>query len=254
MEALKPFCLAMGKLHDVGKYQAFFQKRIRGENIRVEHSICRALLAGELYGKGQTTVTSWLLQLCIAGHHSGIPDCGTPQDSPDMSTLYGRLRRETEDFSIARQELTFPELSEKDLQNDLAKDCTQAEDLVEKFAFFTRYAFSCLTDADSLDTAEFMTGTPRKPLTADFAACLERVEQYIKAFENQTQTPLQKARTRLQQQVYTKLKEPQAEVYLMNMPTGSGKTLCSMKFALERALAGGKKRILYVIPYNSIID
>lgn len=45
-----------------------------------------------------------------------------------------------------------------------------------------------------------------------------------------------------------------SEIYLMNMPTGSGKTLCSLRFALERAIASGKKRIIYIIPYNSIIE
>ena len=66
-------------------------------------------------------------------------------------------------------------------------------------------------------------------------------------------TRLQKARALLQKQVFEKT-EQDAEIYLMNMPTGSGKTLCSVKFALERAVRKEKKRIIYVIPYNSIID
>lgn len=67
------------------------------------------------------------------------------------------------------------------------------------------------------------------------------------------ETELQRARARLQAQVYTKASE-NAEIFLVDMPTGSGKTLCSMKFALERAIKNNKKRIIYVIPYNSIID
>ena len=66
-------------------------------------------------------------------------------------------------------------------------------------------------------------------------------------------TPLQKTRAILQQQVFGKA-DVNAEIYLMNMPTGSGKTLCSVKFALERVIRTGKKRIIYIIPYNSIID
>ena len=57
----------------------------------------------------------------------------------------------------------------------------------------------------------------------------------------------------LQAQVFAKVGES-SEISLMNMPTGSGKTLCSIKFALERALRSGKKRIIYIIPFNSIID
>lgn len=66
-------------------------------------------------------------------------------------------------------------------------------------------------------------------------------------------TRLQKARSALQAQAFQRASRD-AEIYLMNMPTGSGKTLASVKIALERALAGKKKRIIYVIPYNSIID
>ncbi len=64
---------------------------------------------------------------------------------------------------------------------------------------------------------------------------------------------MQRSRAFLQRQVFDKTGED-AEIYLMNMPTGSGKTLCSVKFALERAIRKGRKRIIYIIPYNSIID
>ena len=88
-------------------------------------------------------------------------------------------------------------------------------------------------------------------LQADFSACLKRVEEKLQLFS--CETTLQKARNTLQQQVFEKA-EVKREIYLMNMPTGSGKTLCSVKFALQRAVSEGKKRIIYVIPYNSIID
>ena len=123
--------------------------------------------------------------------------------------------------------------------------------VTDKFAFLTRYCFSCLVDADSIDTAHFCNGDIAKPLKADFSACLKRVEEKLQLFS--CETTLQKARNTLQQQVFEKA-EVKREIYLMNMPTGSGKTLCSVKFALQRAVSEGKKRIIYVIPYNSIID
>ena len=123
--------------------------------------------------------------------------------------------------------------------------------VIDKFAFFPRYCFSCLTDADSIDTGTFCgTRTNRIP-HMDFAKCLQRLDERMSSFI--CKTDLQKARSVLQAQVFAKVGES-SEISLMNMPTGSGKTLCSIKFALERALRSGKKRIIYIIPFNSIID
>ena len=79
IEPLKKVAYVMGLLHDVGKYQKSFQKRIDGKNIRVEHSTCGAVVAKEKYN----SVLGLLMQYCIAGHHSGIPDGGFPTDSSD---------------------------------------------------------------------------------------------------------------------------------------------------------------------------
>src|SRR5699024_12702339 len=62
--------LVLGLLHDVGKYQPAFQRRIRGEAVRVEHSLCGALAAQEKY----PMPVSLMLEYCIAGHHAGLPD------------------------------------------------------------------------------------------------------------------------------------------------------------------------------------
>ena len=88
-------------------------------------------------------------------------------------------------------------------------------------------------------------------LKTNFQSCLEKVNRKLQSF--QAETELQKARALLQKQVFDKTGE-KAEIYLMNMPTGSGKTLCSVKFALEKAIAEKKKRIIYVIPFLSVID
>lgn len=241
---LKDICYTIGLLHDVGKYLQDFQKRIRGQNIRVEHSVCGAQYCQILF---KNAMLRLLTALCIAGHHTGIPDCGTRADTPDMPTLQGRLKRKTADFSQFKQEIEVPFLDETQFMDFFEKDCTTKEDIVEKFAFFVRYCFSCLTDADSLDTSNKMNST----LSSDFMKCLNHIEDQIKSFTCKTE--LQKARSRLQQQAFDKAGSD-SEIYLMNMPTGSGKTLCSMKFALMRAIKTGKKRIIYIIPYNSIIE
>lgn len=245
---LRELCELIGLLHDVGKYQESFQKRINGANITVEHSICGAKEVSKRFGNSPMAL---LAELCIAGHHSGIPDCGTCADLADKSTLFGRLKRETEDYSDYLREMTIPKPSANAFNDYLMRIGTTKASLIELFAFLTRYCFSCLVDADSLDTAQATHGKTERTLTADFAACEALLAQKLRSFRAVTE--LQKTRACLQAQAFSNIGTP-AELYLMNMPTGSGKTLASMRCALERARLSKKKRIIYIIPYNSIIE
>lgn len=231
----------LGLLHDVGKYQNDFQRRLHGENISVEHSICGAV--------------QWLKMqfpesgaYCIAGHHSGLPDIGSGTDSSDEPTLQGRLKRESQDFSAFSDELTI-----KNLTVFPAKDavCINNNDAKKEYAFWTRMMFSCLTDADFLDTETACSGRAERGIYADFEVCREQLTRYISKF--QADTPVKLARDAMRRQVMTHADE-KADIYLINMPTGSGKTLTSMQFALERAVLEHKKHIVYVIPYTSIIE
>ena len=247
---LKDFMFAIGLLHDVGKFQKSFVKRINGANIRVEHSTCGAMAARENYTIGPMAL---MMEYCIAGHHSGIPDGGFVNDSSDMLTLHGRMKRQFEDYSEYKEELSLPKLDEQSWLLYLINDCNyDREKLIDKFAFLTRYAFSCLVDADSVDTADFCKERelPRK-LKGDFKACLQIVDERLTSFACKTE--LQRTRSLLQKQAFRNIFQ-NAEIYLLNMPTGSGKTLASVKIALERAIAKNKKRIIYIIPYNSIIE
>ena len=248
---LKDFAFVVGLLHDVGKYQASFVKRINGSSIRVEHSTCGALAAKEKYAVPMPMAL--MMEYCIAGHHSGIPDGGFPNDDADKATLCGRLKRDYEDFSEYKNELALPELNGLEWMKYLFRDCdNKMENVIDKFAFLTRYVFSCLVDADSVDTADFCKERelPRK-LNADFSSCLQNVDDKLRSFVCKTE--LQRARAALQNQAFQNMNQD-AEIYLLHMPTGSGKTLASVKIALERALAKGKRRIIYIIPYNSIIE
>lgn len=245
---LKSVVYAIGLMHDIGKYQPSFQRKITsGENIRVEHSTCGALVAKEKYNNA----LSLIMQYCIAGHHSGIPDGGYSNDTHDMATLCGRMKRSFEDYSAYTNEIDIPNIDEKQFNDFLLRDCNNKKDVIEKFSFITRYCFSCLTDADSNDTAEFCKGVQNQEMITDFNNCLEKINRRFNSFVCTTE--LQKSRSLIQLQVYEKT-DVDSEIYLMNMPTGSGKTLCSMKFALERAIKTGRRRIIYIIPYNSIID
>jgi CRISPR-associated endonuclease/helicase Cas3 len=248
IDELKEIARACGLLHDVGKYQPSFQRRIRGEQIHAPHALCGAIAAKAHYPNGPARR---MMEYVVAGHHAGLPDYGGKADASTLPTLCGTLQRATEPFEAYREELTLPPLDAEAFDAWLRRDCRTPEDAAPKYAFVTRYVFSCLTDADSLDTEAFDQGVGREPLTADFQACLDRVNAKLNSFT--CVTPLQKARARLQEQAFAQ-SDREADVYMLNMPTGSGKTLCSLKFALERALRGHKKRLIFIIPYNSIIN
>lgn len=246
-------CIAV--YHDIGKYAEDFQRRLDNEKIRFEHSVCGAIelnrLATTAFEKDMTA----MLQYCIAGHHSGLPDGGNKNDEPTDNTLCGRLKRASEytgtkDYSSYKEEIyeklpCFDEVA-KELKNSADKN-----DFIEKYAFFTRYLFSCLTDADFIDTELFFEPDAERGYSADFFAAEKALDEKISGFV--ADTPLKKARSRLQNQATENSKNAE-KISILDMPTGSGKTLCSLKIALQRLQKTGKKRIIYVIPYTSIIE
>ena len=235
----------VGQIHDIGKYTSGFQKRINGaENIRVEHAICGAKEVAKAPPKSYVP----MIEYCVAGHHSGLPDGGTKVDGEEDSTLHGRMKRKTGDYSAYENEvkLEYP----KDNLRELF-DVSNQREIIERYSFFTRYLFSCLTDADFIDTERFVTPNTDRGMDGDFQKAYEKVCEKLNSFK--IETKLQESRSIIQEQVYKSV-ESNANVYTLNMPTGSGKTLCSIRAALKTAIENKKKRIIYVIPYVSIIE
>lgn len=235
----------VGQIHDIGKYTSAFQKRINGaENIRVEHAICGAKEVAKAPPKSYVP----MIEYCVAGHHSGLPDGGTKVDGEEDSTLHGRMKRKTGDYSAYENEvkLEYP----KDNLRELF-DVSNQREIIERYSFFTRYLFSCLTDADFIDTERFVTPNTDRGIDGDFQKAYEKVCEKLNSFK--IETKLQESRSIIQEQVYKSV-ESNANVYTLNMPTGSGKTLCSIRAALKTAIENKKKRIIYVIPYVSIIE
>ena len=255
----------MGLLHDIGKYQASFQKKIRGENIRIDHSTCGAAVAAKKFSMPAAV----FMEYCIAGHHAGLPDGGRKGDQPGEisgghATLSARLKETAFDsYEEYKKEVSLRPIDQERLgrylmeeAGELSKSDPQrmAELFIDETSYLIRYCYSCLVDADSLDTEHFCRDIDRSTLKTDFAACLEKLDRQLESFgKNANRTLLQKTRADIQKQAFENIAED-ADVYLMSMPTGSGKTLCSAKCALMKALREHKKHIIYVIPYNSIIS
>ena len=194
------------------------------------------------------------MEYAISGHHTGLVDYGNKEIDIDTdTTLCGRILRNTEDYSCYRNDLGLCKFEVKKNINDLIEyfELNNNKNFLDKLSIIERYLYSCLVDADTIDTANFCNNTKYETLISNYYECLDKINKRIASFSSVTS--LQKARKSIQEQVFNKVGEC-ANIYILNMPTGSGKTLCSMKFALERAIKGNKKHIIYVIPYNSIID
>ncbi|MCD7741298.1 MAG: CRISPR-associated helicase Cas3' [Ruminococcus sp.] len=246
LEPFKDLAYECGLLHDIGKYTQSFQCRIRGDNKKCEHAICGAQWINDNWSDPFNA----LMEYCIAGHHTGLPDGGKKTDTADSPSLSGRMKRISEDFSEFENEIT-PEIpNTKEIFSYLSKQ-KNSEDLVEIYAFMTKYVFSCLTDADYLNTERFYNENAKRGMSGDFKKAREKLQEKLKSFKSDTK--VNKARNDLLNQAIEN-SEDLVDINILNMPTGSGKTLCSLKIALDYAVNRNKKRIIYVIPYTSIIE
>lgn len=252
VDFLKPLAKKASYDHDTGKYALKYQWRLDDDNIKFSHAACGALEYKKFADKNDCFAP--LMEYCIAGHHTGLMDGGTGADNSDSPTLSGTLKRGNEytgdsDYSAYATEIEFATLTQEEITppyNELcsAKDPTE---LIERYAFFTKFVFSCLTDADFLDTEIFCNKNVERGMSGDFEKALDKLNRELS--DMPSDNPLRQARSRIQQQAFDNSVN-KSHSSILDMPTGSGKTLCSLKLALE----SGKKRIIYVIPYTSIIE
>jgi CRISPR-associated endonuclease/helicase Cas3 len=248
-----------GLWHDLGKFRPRFQNYIRkqsgydpaahitGETGKVPHSTAGALLACDKLGK-----PGRILAYLIAGHHAGLHDW--------HNGLRARL-----DGEDARKELdeALAALPPPDLlcaADALSPDLSKIPGRAGGFALWLRMLFSCLVDADFLDTEAFMDEgrTARRGGYPEIPALLVRFNAYMEAVarwltERGPLTPVNRLRADILRQCRAKAAETPG-LFSLTVPTGGGKTLSSLAFALEHARRHGKRRIIYVIPYTSIIE
>lgn len=233
-----------GMAHDIGKYSAEFQNRILREGRKVDHSTAGAY---ELYAQAGLP----LLSFCAAGHHGGLPDSGTLAEL-EGPTLLGRFRKakdgELPDYRAYAGEIALPEAVSLSFGSMAAFDPFS-------YAFLTRMVFSCLVDADFLCTERFMQGSPREQLDTDSLEMLsERLEDKIRSFYP-PQGDLNETRCAILDACAEAASDAPG-VFSLTVPTGGGKTYASLRFALRHAIADGHgmRRVVYAIPYTSIIE
>ncbi len=238
----QPFALVAkwtGMLHDLGKYRIPFQEYLAGErpgSAETHHAVYGAALAFERCWLGPA--------FAIAGHHAGLHNLSDLQDlvGSDKYDAMNRLDSLTKRFEAELEQIPN-KLAEPEFAK-CAKDPAARE-------FYVRMLFSCLVDADFLDTEHFKIGRERHPIKMDAPLLLKRLQAHRDTFDSSGD--LNKVRNKVFENCLKKAAEPPG-FFSLTVPTGGGKTLSGMAFALEHARQHGMRRVIVVIPYLSIIE
>lgn len=282
----------IGLVHDLGKYSNKFQNYLRsGVGLinpdedayvdfgaakgKIDHSTAGAqVIWRELSKNGPLErLTGQLLALAVASHHSGLIDCLAPDGTDNFQRRMGKddhLSHMTESWGAAEANLrTEIETLLKDpalvasckgtvagiIRNHVVSEPFYDTVNTFKFGLLARMLFSCLIDADRIDTADF-----ENPRAAELRQhgrytswdkLAERLEIYLRQFSSRT--PVDAVRQEVSEACLKRAQAAQG-VFTLTVPTGGGKTLASLRFALAHAAKHRLDRILYIVPFTSIID
>lgn len=254
----KDWAYCAGLWHNVGKYRQEFQQRLRGSGVSVEHSGAGAALAQLRDG-----VNGFVLAFIIAGHHAGLANL--IQSELGLPTA---LKERLENNRILIEQL-LPTLP------PAIKDCPlpklpcrftpkwtvggSKDEIRRTTEFWTRFVFSALVDADRLDTESFVNPL-QSQIRRRFSSIREfggTLDSFIagkqKVSRHKGSNTVNDARATVLWQCQ-KAAESEPGFFSLTAPTGSGKTLSAMSFALRHAKKWNLQRVIVVIPYTSIIE
>ncbi|MBS0456659.1 MAG: CRISPR-associated endonuclease Cas3'' [Proteobacteria bacterium] len=250
-----------GLWHDLGKYRDGFQRYIRQSRDPDAHIEGRVVgrekthsTAGALHALGKRNdVFGRVLAFLIAGHHTGLQDL-EPSDGGDAS-LKARLADEdkTAEYMEAITE-TIP----ADIRDGVVPTTRVPGDR-DGYALWIRMLFSCLVDADFLDTEAYFD--PEKAAQRgrypSLAAMQSALDAHLLGIADRVGVQSASVVNDLRAEVLATCRAKAAlppGFFTLTVPTGGGKTLSSLAFALEHAITHGKRHIVYAIPYTSIIE
>ena len=280
----------LGLMHDFGKYSRKFQKYIHDktglfnpdlddeestpDGSKVDHSTAGAQWVyrelrkfgaeqgiGELFGQ--------MLGLCIASHHGeGLIDC---LDGEGNAIWKKRFEKEDELTHLAECEQNADEAIQQKAHELVGENLIRSllnavkpilsgqttNNKIKEFYLgcLTRFLFSCLIDADRINSSDFEREAQKeirrlaeKP---DWQSAIDKLETHLASFENRY--PIDEIRRQISDDCLKRAVDSQG-IYTLTVPTGGGKTLASLRYALHHAQKHNLDRIIYIIPYTSIID
>lgn len=268
-----------GLWHDLGKFREGFQRYIRqcgDPDAHIEgriagndktHSAAGALWAQqylkEVQGRSGEVVAR-VLSYLIAGHHAGLSDW-----AGENKSLHNRFATEDANKELVTacaapipEHLLKPAAPLPDMADLFRyRDDDKVDPIPGRFALWVRMLFSCLVDADFLDTEAFMS--PGKSEVRQGFPGLDVLEQSLSerlvkmasdvAERGEADSKVNRKRAEVLRACLAKAELPPG-VFSLTVPTGGGKTLSSLAFALRHAVRHGQRRVVYAIPYTSIIE
>ena len=270
-----------GIIHDLGKFSENFKNYIEkaadGEKVQrgsVNHTFAGVRFLLEKHSdeqlSGFSDIVLEILAYAVGAHH-GLFDC---VDDNNNNGFTKRIQKEGIDYLNAAQEFLKICCSKQDIEYLLKqseKECLPVFNEIEKLAdnadakiqntqitfyigFLARLILSAIIEADRSDTSQFMNGYSEKTvknISEIWINCIKNVEQKLSTM------PLDKPINETRAQISALCAEAgnlESGIYRLNLPTGAGKTLTSLRYALHHALKHNKKRIIFTMPLLSIIE
>lgn len=246
---------------------------------KVDHSTAGAQFAWRALSKGglPEQIVGQVIALCIASHHSGLIDCiGARADTFGEDIFNRRMHKALQQTHLEEvQRLADPQLLQRCMEllacqglvarfqellaqigrANTAKQQGGPVSAQQQFGLLVRFIFSCLIDADRIDTADFERHRHRsfrpKGCYTGWPILIERLERHLVLL------PPTRPIGHLRQDISRHCQQAAARptgIYTLTVPTGGGKTLASLRFALHHAQQRDLDRIIYIIPFTSIID
>ncbi len=276
----------LGLLHDIGKASKEFDKYIKssvglinpdeddyvdttGLKGKVDHSTAGAqVIYRNVADKGpEGLLAAEVLSLCLSSHHSGLIDCISPEGIDAYSKRIGKREEKSHvDEVIGKlsdevKARIINRLGSKDFLQSLIDRFKalktphdSSETLAFKWGLMVRFLFSCLIDSDRLNTADFEVPALAKlrnyGVYEDWSVLIKRLNEKLGSFESKG---FNVERQKISQACYDFFNNPKG-LYQLTVPTGGGKTFASLRFALNHAAKHKMSRIIYVLPYTTIID
>jgi CRISPR-associated endonuclease/helicase Cas3 len=279
-----------GLLHDLGKYSIAFQLylksavgllnpdeddmwvdpgRLRG---KIDHSTAGAQFIWQhtqVRTDLDASCAAQIAALCIASHHSGLIDCIAPNGDDNFTRRMSKAAGQThldevcraahaDILARAREILDDPELRAevKRLRERIAAANPHAlTPQLQQFGLFVRFIFSCLISGDRIDAADFESperaGARQRGNYAGWPSLVMRLESHLARFE--PRHPIDQLRRDISASCLEAASRDKG-IYPLTVPTGGGKTLASLRFALHHAAHRNLDRVIYVIPFTSIIE
>lgn len=268
-----------GLLHDLGKNCNEFKEYIleavanpdnpprRGS---VDHSTAGGRLVYQRYYTDQKSVDEKLavewIAMCIISHHQGLRDFLTPLSK--SSFLERVSEKELKEYENAVSTFFETQVSEKEFDEYFAKAKAEVLEIIKAIrnkelqpisaSLIIKYMFSCLIDADRTNTRRFEENEQfEEPFNSQsffsesYSALMEEIASFSKA--NDANHPINQLRSEMSRQCEAFAAHPSG-IYTLSIPTGGGKTLASLRYALKHALTHQKERIIYIVPYTTIIE